>query len=118
MNGYRELCADKISKEQAQELMPDRAMLAMVWKYLSAVGAGVLQENPMCLCRKIVRWSGMPLSLGQLMTCLDIFADVELLTLQRLHKYIEIRLAHPQVKADLNESRTMQRLQTAKESGT
>ena len=118
MNGYRELCANKISKEQALELMPDRAMLAMVWKYLSVVGTGVLQETPMCLCRKIVRWSGMPLSLGQLMTCLDIFADVELLTLQRLHKYIEIRLAYPQVKADLNESRTMQRLQTAKESGT
>ena len=70
----------------------------------------------MCLCRKIVRWSGVPLSLGQLMTCLDIFADVELLSLQRLHKNIVIRLANPQVKADLNESRTMQRLMTAKES--
>ena len=118
MNGYRQLCTGCLTKEQARELMPDRTMLATVWKYLSGVGTGLLQETPMCLCRKIVRWSGMPLSLGQLMTCLDIFADVELLTLQRLHKNIVIRLASPQVKADLNESRTMQRLMTAKESET
>ena len=70
----------------------------------------------MCLCRKIVRWSGSPLSLGQLMTCLDIFADVGLITLQRLHKYICICPVPRQDKADLNESRTMQLLLTAKES--
>ncbi len=116
MNGYRELCSGAITKEQAQMLMPDRTMLAMVWKYLSGTGTDMLQETPMCLCRKIVRWSGMPLCLGQLMTCLDIFADVELLTLQRLHKYIVIRLTTPQEKANLNRSQTMQRLVAAKES--
>ncbi len=116
MNGYRELCAGNISKEQAEVLLPDRAVLAMVWKYLSGVGVEELQESPMCLCRKIVRWSGQPLCLGQLLTCLDIFADVKLLELQRLHKYIVIRLVYPQNKADLMESRTMQRLMTAKES--
>ena len=116
MNGYRELCSGTLTKEQANVLLPDRAMLAIVWKYLSGVGQEELQENPMCLCRKIVRWSGQPLCLGQLMTCLDIFADVELLQLQRLHKYIVIRLANPQNKVDLNQSRTMQRLKAAKES--
>ena len=70
----------------------------------------------MCLCRKIVRWSGFPLELGQLLTCLDIFADVELITIQRLHKYIQIRLTQRSGKADLTQSRTMQRLMAAKES--
>ena len=70
----------------------------------------------MCLCRKIVRWSGQDLSLEQLLTCLDIFADVELITIERLHKYICIRPLHREGKADLNESRTMQRLLAAKES--
>ena len=118
LGGYRELQNHTITAAQAGSLLPDRATLAMVWKYLSGTGMEELQETPMCLCRKIVRWSGLPLNLGQMLTCLDIFADVKLLELHRLHKYIVIRLANPQVKADLNESRTMQRLMAAKESGT
>ena len=54
----------------------------------------------MCLCRKIVRWSGNSLSLQQMLTCLDIFADVGLLQSQRLHKYIAIRLTPGAEKAD------------------
>ena len=77
---------------------------------------GSIQESPMCLCRKIVRWSGAPLSLGQLMTCLDIFSDVGLMKVQRLHKYITIRLTPGTEKADLNRSQTMQTLLRAKES--
>ena len=50
------------------------------------------------------------------MTCLDIFRDVGLLQTQRLHKYITVRLLPTQQKADLNASRTMQRLIVAKES--
>ena len=69
-----------------------------------------MQETPICLCRKIVRWSGVPLSLGKMLTCLDIFADVGLLETGRQHKNIIIRLIPTQSKADLNESRTMQQL--------
>ena len=70
----------------------------------------------MCLCRKIVRWSGQPLSLGKLLVCLDIFSDVELLRLRRMHKFIEVQLAPVQTKADLTQSATMQRLLRVKES--
>ena len=76
----------------------------------------IIQESPICLCRKIVRWSGKPMTLGQLITCLDIFRDVGLLNTQRHHKYLTIRLTPGDNKADLNESRTMQRLLRAKES--
>ncbi len=96
-------------------LLPDRSTLGDVWRYLAGCGASV-QENPMCLCRKIVRRSGKPLSLGKLMTCLDIFSDVGLLTMHRQHKYIAIELLHRDSKADVNQSKTMQTLLQCKES--
>ena len=70
----------------------------------------------MCLCRKIVRWSGQPLTLGQLLTVLDIFRDVGLLQIQRMRKTTTICLTPGEGKADLNASRTMQTLLNAKES--
>ncbi len=96
-------------------LLPDRSTLGDVWRYLASCGTSI-QENPMCLCRKIVRRSGKPLSLGKLLACLDIFADVGLLTMHRQHKYIAIELQHRSTKADLNQSKTMQTLLQSKGS--
>jgi len=115
MTGYRALRARQLTPQLAQELLPDRATLALVWRYLAA-SSGTVQESPMCLCRKIVRWSGKELGLGKLLTCLDIFTDVGLLETQRRHKSILIRLTPGDQKADLNESNTMQILLRAKES--
>ncbi len=112
---YRALLRDCLSPEQATALLPDRAVLGRVWRYLAA--AGQIQEMPVCLLRKIVRWSSEPLSLGMLLTCLDIFADVGLLELRRLHKYIDIRLVPAAQKADLSRSATMQRLIAAQKQG-
>ena len=69
----------------------------------------------MCLCRKIVRRSGTPLSLGQLLTSLDIFRDVGLLQISRIHNHIVIELESVEGKADLSQSQTMQILLKAKE---
>ena len=115
ISGYAALRRNTLTAEIADLLLPDRATLAMVWRYLAA-SPHPIQESPMCLCRKIVRWSGTSLSLEQLLTCLDIFHDVGLLDAQRLHKYLSIRLTAGSGKADLNESQTMQRLLHAKES--
>ena len=112
---YRAMREDRITAEVAAALYPERATLAMVWRYLASFGEEI-QESPICLCRKLVRWSGRPMSLGQLMTCLDVFRDVGLLQVQRMHKYISIRLTPGPQKADLNESQTLQRLLRAKES--
>ena len=113
--GYRALKEGRLTKALAESLYPDRATLALVWRYLAASGDS-LQEYPICLCRKIVRWSGKPLSLGQLMVCLDIFRDVELLQIRKHHKYITLRLTPGPQKADLNESQTLQQLLQWKES--
>ena len=114
-SGYRALRENRIDRETAEKLMPDRPMLAMVWRYLAGTGPEI-EESPICLCRKIVRWSGKPMALGQMMTCLDIFSDVHLLTVARHRKNLAIRLTAGSGKADLNASQTMQRLMKAKES--
>ena len=111
---YRDMQRGNLTAGEAAALLPDRKMLALVWRYLDA--ANPVQESPVCLCRKIVRWSGKPLNLGQMLTCLDIFRDVGLLTVQRQHKYVSIRLTPGDGKADLSQSQTMQRLLHAKES--
>ena len=116
MSGYAALRRGELTPQLADSILPERSMLATVWRYLAAIPGGELRETPMCLCRKIVRRSGSPMSLGQLMVCLDVFADVGLLEQERLHKYITIRLVPRQDKADLNTSKTMQLLMAAKES--
>ena len=112
---YHALRQNQLTAADAAALLPDRNTLAMVWRYLAAAPAPIW-EAPMCLCRKIVRWSGTPMNLGQLMTCLDIFSDVGLLQAQRQHKYLSITLTPGNQKADLNTSATMQTLQRVKES--
>ena len=112
---YQALRRNQLTAADAAALLPDRNTLAMIWRYLAAAPAPIW-ESPMCLCRKIVRWSGTPMSLGQLMVCLDIFSDVGLLQAQRQHKYLSITLTPGNQKADLNTSATMQVLQRVKES--
>ena len=113
---YRALRSGTLTAGQAETLLPERSTLATVWRFLTAIPGGEVKLTPVCLCRKIVRWSGQPLSLGHLLVCLDIFADVGLLEKQQQHKYLILRPRPQQAKADLNQSRTMQRLTAAKES--
>ena len=116
LSGYHCLRCGKPDPESAAALLPDRATLGLVWRYLASVPGGFIREMPMCLCRKIVRWSGAPLSLGRMLTCLDIFSDVGLLSVHRLHNTIAIQLTQGAGKADLTQSPTMQLLVQTKES--
>jgi len=116
LGGYACLHRDGQLPADAVCLLPDRSTLATIWRYLSSLGCDTIEEAPICLCRKIVRWSNTPLSLGCMMTCLDIFADVGLLQTQRLHKSMIIRLTPGTQKADLTQSQTMRRLLLLKES--
>ena len=114
-SGYAALRSGALRAADAAQLLPERATLGMVWRYLAAAETP-LREDPMCLCRKIVRWSGQSLSLGQLLVCLDIFRDVDLLQSQWQRKTVTITLTPGDRKADLTQSKTMQTLLKAKES--
>ncbi len=113
---YQAFRAGNLTRETVAALMPNRTTLAVVWRYLAAKERQGLRESPACLCRKIVRWSDQPLSLGQLLICLDIFRDVGLLNIQHRRKEMEIRLTPGPEKADLNTSNTMRLLLQWKES--
>ena len=112
---YTSLQTGTLTPQDAAQLLPDRAMLATVWRYLASCGDTV-RESPMCLCRKIVRRSGTAMSLEQMLTCLDVFRDVGLLRSRRLHRYLTIELTPGREKADLSQSKTLQILLQAKES--
>ena len=113
---YRCLRLGTLTRDQAAVLLPDRATLGNVWRYLASCPEDTLQESPLCLCRKIVRRTGSEMSLETLLTCLDIFRDVGLLELKRVHLCLSIRLTPGPKKADLNQSQTMQILLHVKES--
>ena len=105
--------AVRLTAEGAERLLPDRKIQGAVWRYIAAEPS--LKDTPCCLCRKIVRKYGIPISLGQMLTCLDMFADVGLLALERQNKYILVRPLPVTQKADLAKSETMQLLLRVKE---
>ena len=107
-SGYRQMQQGQLNTEIAQNLLPDRTELGLIWRYLAS--QRTVHETPECLLRKIVRWSGKPMHLGKLLTCLDIFADVGLVEVQKLHKHLTVKLLPTAEKADLTTSKTMQLL--------
>ena len=113
---YSALRAGTISSAAAAQLLPERNTLALVWRFLAEIPQGQLLETSAGLCRKLVRRTGQSISLGQLLTCLDIFCDVGLLEVTRCQKHMSVRLLPKAEKADLQQSRTMQLLIAAKES--
>ncbi len=111
---YRKLRLGHLTAGEAAALLPDRSTLGNVWRYLASFDR--VRETPDCLCRKIVRRCGAPLELAQMLTCMDIFADVGLLHFQRQGKYLLLQPVANHAKADLQQSVTMQRILQAKES--
>ncbi len=111
---YRKLQLQSLTAAEAAVLLPDRAVLGQIWRYIASFDQ--VKETPNCLCRKIVRRYGNDLELAQMLTCLDIFADVGLLRLQRQGKHLLIQPLSTQGKVDLQQSATMQRLLQLKES--
>ena len=107
---YSALRDGSLTGETAAQLLPDRATLGLVWRYLADAPNGILQESAPCLCRKLVRRSNQPLSLSQLLTCLDIFSEAGLLEVQRCHKHLMLRIVPRQDKADIALTPTMQLL--------
>ncbi len=113
---YRRLLCGTLTARDAAALLPDRATLAAVWRYLASCTEDTIRETPDCLCRKIVRKAEIPLSSEKMLTCIDIFTDVALLQTQRMRGQLVIRLSADGKKADLQTSATMRRLLQAKES--
>ena len=111
---YHCLKAGILTPAQAAQMFPSRQTLEDIWRYLASCG-GTCVTAPTCLCRKIVRQTGRPLALSQLLACLDIFQEAGLLDKQRQHKYLSITLTPSDRKADLGQCDTMKLLLRLKE---
>lgn len=107
---YRRLRKGELAPAEAASLLPTRQTLGDVWRYLATSPRGFLRDEPICLCRKIVRHTGRPLSLSQMLTCLDIFREAGLLTTEREHNQLSISIVPVSGKADLTQCDTMRLL--------
>ncbi len=77
-----------------------------MWRYLKGhCQDGVLREQADCLCRKIARSMGQPVSFVRTRICLDVFQECGLLSVSRRQEQYEIRLKdEPAQRVDLNRS--------------
>lgn len=103
---------------EADELLPNRSEFVSVWRYLSANATqGVLQEEFGCLYRKLIRASGVPISMVRARVCLDVFDEQGLIHLQKRQRCLYIELTSDGRKVDLDTSdiiKELKRIRTGK----
>ena len=93
------------SPDDAARLLPVRSEFVAIWRYLIANSQdNRIQEEFTCMARKIVRATGMPLTMGRTRICLDVFAEQGLIRLHHYAKYDEIEITTDGRKVDLDSS--------------
>ena len=103
--------------DDAARLLPCRSEFVAVWRYLMANSRdNCLQEEFACMGRKISRAAGIPLPLGRLRICLDVFAEQKLIDLQCSPRCYTIRITTDGRKVDLDSSPIVKALRAVKNS--
>lgn len=102
---------DILTPAEADALLPNRTEFVAIWRYLSANAAdGGLQEEFSCLYRKMIRASGMPISMARARICLDVFDEQGLIRLQKQQRSLNILLTSDGRKVDLDNSDIIKKL--------
>ena len=105
-----------LTPEEAECLLPQRPDFTAVWRYLiSHQTDGCVQENFECLCRKILRHTGAACSMSRIRICLDVFAEMGLIRLDQLPKFLSITITAQGKKVDLTKSQIIRRLECCKQ---
>ena len=106
-----------ISPEDAAKLLPSRGEFVAVWRYLiSHSRESGVQENLLCMGRKLARACAGEITLSKTRICLDVFAEQGLIELQSGPKFDTIRITSDGRKVDLDESPIVKRLRADKQS--
>ena len=113
---YERYCRDGVlTPEDADSLLPVRSEFVAVWRYLTANSReNCLQEELSCMSRKIIRASGVPVTMTRARVCLDVFAEQGLIALRRYPKYYSIRITSDGHKVNLDDSPIIRRLKHRK----
>ena len=99
----------------AVRLLPSRGEFVAVWRYLIANSRDeCLQENFLCMGRKIARSAAQSLTLGKARICLDVFAEQGLIELDACRRCYRIRITTDGRKVDLDASPIVRALRAAK----
>ncbi len=103
------------SADDAALLLPERRQFVALWRYLAACAQeGVVYEELGCLSRKVSRCARLPMSVGRVKICLDIFQEQGLIELEQRPKLLCIRLCAGGRKVDLEQSRILIHLKKQK----
>ena len=106
---------EPLRPEDAARLLPNRSQFVAVWRYLIANSKGDrLQEDFLCMSRKIIRGSAETLTLGKTRICLDVFAEQGLIDLDPNPRCCRIRITTDGSKVDLDQSAIVKALRAAK----
>ena len=89
-------------------IRPDRNDLARVWRYISSRSRRFAEEEDTLLPEMALR-ARVP-SFGRILVCLRVFDELGLIRLQEQEGGLDIRIPRFAGKADLNESKILQRL--------
>ena len=106
---------EKLSPDEAEQLLPNRGEFVAVWRYLIANSReDRLQDNFACMSRKIIRTAAKTLTLCKTRICLDVFAEQGLIDLDPSPRCCRIRITTDGRKVDLDQSPIVKALRAAK----
>ena len=115
---YRFRRSEPLKPADAARLLPSRGEFVAVWRYLIANSRDEhLQENFLCMGRKIARSAAQSLTLGKARVCLDVFAEQGLIELEACRRCYQIRITTDGRKVDLDASPIVKALRSAKAGG-
>lgn len=117
---YHRFCRNEwLAPEDAARLLPSRKEFVAVWRYLIANSQeSGMQENLLCMGRKLERACAGAMTLSRARICLDVFAEQGLIQLQSGARFDTIRITTDGRKVDLDESPIVKRLRAEKSAGS
>ena len=94
----------ELTEGQARSLLPTRAELGVIWRYLERRGGQTIVISAEQLSRELARESGHPVAISRLLAGLDIFSELSLIELAGSAVRLVIIPAEAFEKRGLNDS--------------
>lgn len=104
----------RLTKSEVTLLMPSKQDIVSIWRFIRSRSSGSrLTIGAPTLYRRIRRESRTPLNIGKLILCLDVFSEFDFFSFEETNDELHISLHEYEGKADINSSKTIQKLNRA-----
>ncbi len=119
LSAYRTLSGGSgLTGAQARRLLPTRAELGALWRYLGRRGGRSMSVTARRLSRDLARETGHPISLSRILAGLDVFSELGLIEMVRFGENLTIIPAEILEKRDLSDSPLYRRIKLCAEGGS